>query len=389
MSRIRIRNQSAPFGDTSTPAPTFRLWAIGGAAAVIAHAAGAIPFLPPPLPPMAADMDEGPALGVRLAPMITPPEPIPPEPVPEVEEQVIEERASDSPPPAPPAKPRELPDLPDISPRAVPDLWRGSGTGDGGLTLEEYLALKDWLDAVRTEILQSLTYPPEARRAGLSGRAQVIVLANREGRIVQWSFRTQTGHPILDREIKRSIDRIRRLPKFPPDTQYDELSFSVPIRFELVYGRGDAPPPAAGSSAPQAAPAPPPDNSLPASQLRYCAATSADLTGKREAIALKRQELESLLAEYEANVERYERQRREPPLRVRNQRRDYEQGVQEYDALVVSFQTEANAFSSVCGGGSANWENYVIACGAYANRGNAYCEAYGELWLRLQAEARR
>ena len=231
MSRIRIRNQSAPFGDTSTPAPTFRLWAIGGAAAVIAHAAGAIPFLPPPLPPMAADMDEGPALGVRLAPMITPPEPIPPEPVPEVEEQVIEERASDSPPPAPPAKPRELPDLPDISPRAVPDLWRGSGTGDGGLTLEEYLALKDWLDAVRTEILQSLTYPPEARRAGLSGRAQVIVLANREGRIVQWSFRTQTGHPILDREIKRSIDRIRRLPKFPPDTQYDELSFSVPIRF--------------------------------------------------------------------------------------------------------------------------------------------------------------
>ena len=389
MKRAQADIPQGPFGDTSNQAPSVRLWAVGSAAAVVLHVAGAIPFLPEPLPPIVEPVDEGPGLGVRLAPMITPPEPAPPEPVPEVEEQVIEERASDSPPPAPPAKPRELPDLPDIQPRAVPDLWRSGAGAGGGLTLEEYLALKDWLDEVRTEILQSLSYPAEARRMGLSGSAQVIVLANREGRIVDWSFRTQTGHPLLDREISRSINRIRRLPKFPPDMQYDELSFSVPIRFELVLQSGAPAPQSAPRTGSAQAAAPPQEVGLPLQQLRYCARTAVDLTARRQEISVLRQELETLLAEYERNMERYTRQRREPPLRVRNQRRDYERGVQEYDALVATFQTEAGAFSNVCGGGSATWENYAIACGPYVGGGNSYCEAYGDLWMRLRAEAAR
>ena len=387
MSRIETNPPFAPFGDTSTPAPSVKLWAIGAGAAVFAHALAALPFLPEPVAPVAVDLDNGPALGVRLAPLVTPPEAPPPEPVPEVEEQVIEERAFDSPPPAPPARPRELPELPDISPRAVPDLWRGDGSG-GGITLEEYLALKDWLDAVRTEILQNLSYPMEAQRAGLAGSAQVIVLADRDGRIVQWSFRKQTGHAVLDREISRSINRIRRLPKFPPDTRYEELSFSVPIRFALVYGAGEAPPPGAGAQAAGAGAPPAPDNSLPVAQLRYCAGAADTLGASRAGIEARRAELEATAAEYERSIERYERQRREPPRRVRNLRRDYERGIEEYDAMVAAFQGEAGAFSSVCGGGSATYENYAVACGPYVARGNSYCEAYGDLWLRLGADAR-
>ena len=387
MNRVETSHGFAPFGDTSTPAPSVRLWAIGAGAALLAHVVAALPFLPEPVAPVAADLDAGPALGVRLAPLVTPPEAPPPEPVPEVEEQVIEERAFDSPPPAPPTRPRELPDLPDISPRAVPDLWRGDGSG-GGITLEEYLALKDWLNAVRGEILKGLSYPDEARRQGLSGSAQVIVLASREGRIVQWSFWTQTGHALLDREITRTLNRIRRLPKFPPDTQYEELSFSVPIRFALVFGAGEAPPPqqAAGGSA--AAPAPAPDNSLPVAQLRYCAGAAATLGAGRAEIEGRRVELEAMATEYETSIERYERQRREPPMRVRNLRRDYERGIEEYNAMVSTFQGEAQAFSSVCGGGSANYENYAVACGPYVASGNSYCEAYGDLWLRLRAGGR-
>lgn len=388
MNRVETNSSFAPFGDTSTPAPSARLWAIGAGIAVLAHALAALPFLPEPVAPAVVDLDEGPALGVRLAPLVTPPEPPPPEPVPEVEEQVIEERAFDSPPPAPPTRPRELPELPDISPRAVPDLWRGDGSG-GGITLEEYLALKDWLDEVRTEILQNLSYPMEAQRAGLAGSAQVIVLANREGRIIQWSFRSQTGHAVLDREITRSINRIRRLPKFPPDTRYEELSFSVPIRFALVYGPGEQPSQGeqAGSAGAPAA-APPPDTSLPVAQLRYCAGAADTLGAARADIEARRVELETMAAEYERSIERYERQRREPPRRVRNLRRDYERGIEEYDAMVVRFQGDAQAFSSVCGGGSATYENYAVACGPYAARGNSYCEAYGDLWVRLSAGAR-
>ncbi len=392
MSRVETNNP-APFGDVSTPAPSARLWAIGAGAAVAAHALAALPFLPEPVAPAAVDLDQGPALGVRLAPLVTPPEAPPPDPVPEVEEQVIEERAFDSPPPAPPARPRELPDLPDISPRAVPDLWRGDGSG-GGITLEEYLALKDWLNAVRTAILKNLSYPREARERGLTGSAQVIVLANRDGRIVQWSFRRQTGHALLDREIKRSIDGIRRLPRFPEGTQYDELSFSVPIRFALVYGAGDAPPPAStaqadGQSGAQAgAGAPAADNTLPVAQLRYCAGAAATLDANRTAVEARKLELEAMASEYERSIDRYERRRQEPPRRVLRMREEYESGIDAFNASVAAYQREAQAFSSVCGGGSATFENYAIACGPYVAGGNIYCEAYGDLWMRLRAGAR-
>ena len=388
MSRIETNPPAAPFGDVSKQAPSARLWALGTGLAFVIHGVAALPFLPEPVAPVAVDLDQGPALGVRLAPLVTPPEAPPPEPVPEVEEQVIEERAFDSPPPAPPARPRELPDLPDISPRAVPDLWRGDGSG-GGITLEEYLALKDWLNAVRSEILNNLSYPMEAQRQGLTGSAQVIVLASRDGRIVQWSFRQQTGHAMLDREIKRSINRIRRLPSFPEGTQYEELSFSVPIRFALVYGGNEAPPPprsrtggAAGSGPAQ------PDNTLQVSQLRYCAGAAATLDANRAAVEARKVELEAMATEYESSIDRYERRRREPPRRVLRMRQDYERGIEEFNASVATYQREAQAFSSVCGGGSATYENYAAACGPYVATGNIYCEAYGDLWLRLRAGGR-
>lgn len=381
---------ASPLGDISSPSPRLRQWLIGGGAALLAHAIAAAPFLPAPKPPPVADIEQNVTeIGVSLAPHVRPPEPPPEmEPEPEPETPVIEERATNSPPPAPPAVPREIPDLPDIRPQAVPDLWRGSAGSGGSLTLEEYLRLKDWLDAARAVILKELSYPAEARRIGLSGSAVVAIVARRDGRIATWSFQTRTGEVILDREISDSINRIRRLPKFPKDTVYDTLTFTLPIRFELVFQNRRRP---QATDEPGSPGGPPASDDAAAAQgysaeaLGACAASAAALEIMRADIEAQRSALETSREEYERVAARYRKQQRELPARARRQLEAYNEGIAAYDAAITAFQSEATAFNASCGAASATWENYARACAAYRTSGNSYCEAFGDLWARLQS----
>ena len=386
MNRSKPTAATDPFGEITNSAPSQKLWTIGAAVALSVHIIGALPFLPEPEVTTLDPGFEDDGIGVRLAPLVAPPEaaPPPPEEAPPPEETpVIEERADDSPPPAPPPEPRELPDIPDIKPQAVPDMWLGSG--GGAISLEDYLTLGQWHNEVRRIILQSLAYPPDARNRGISGRAVVVITVNRNGSVAEWEFRTRTGQPILDREIRQTLNKIRRLPPIPPDTKYERIAFSVPIRFELVYQdtRFGPPPPTSGDGAAPGAPQQPTQAVLPLAQLRFCAQTADGLTTKREEIRVLREELESIRTEYERQLERYERQRRDVPLRVRRMRATYDEKVKTYQALVSQFETQATAFQSACGQGTTTWDIFVQACSPYASRGNAYCEAYGDLWNRL------
>ncbi len=377
------------WSDDSSPEPSVRFWLFGAGAALAMHLAAALPFLPP-IDPTPEDVGVADApvneIGVRLAPLVQPPEAeAPPPPEPEEEIPVIEERASDSPPPAPPDKPRETPDLPDIQPQAVPEMWLGGGSG-GSLSLDEYLLLQEWLSDARLAVLRELSYPEEARRQEASGSAMVVITATRDGRISDWYFEYGTGFEVLDREIRRSIRRVRRLPSFPDGTAYNELAFKLPIRFELVTSRSVPPQEGATSgaqpgapAAPQA-PAPP---SLTVGQLSGCAASAADLTAARDNIDARRVELDALREDYERRSKRYERDRRQPPASVRNMLERYNRDLEEYNASIAAFQTQARAFQSLCGGGATTYENYVVACQPYVATGNAYCEAYSDLWARL------
>ncbi len=389
MARTSTNERASVLGDISAPSPRGRQWLLGGAAALAVHAIAAAPFLPAP-EENTAPVIEAPAetneIGVSLAPVVQPPEP-PPETQPEPEQEipVIEERATNSPPPAPPAEPRRIPDLPDIRPQAVPDLWRGA-SGGGTVTLDEYLLLRDWLSAARQAVLEQLSYPVEARRYGLSGSAVVAIVTTREGRITGWSFQQRTGEIILDKEIEDTIGRIRRLPKFPPGISYESLTFSLPIRFELVFQdrRGRAAPAPDESAAPGAQ-TPPQQQGLSAQSLAACASEAALLSGDRDAIESLRAEIEAERNEVDDLLDRYERENRNPPLRVRRRLDAYNERIEEYDARLGEFQTKAAAFSAQCGQGSATWDNYAQACGPYRTSGNIYCEAFGDLWLRLQA----
>ncbi|MEO1013926.1 MAG: TonB family protein [Pseudomonadota bacterium] len=387
--RNEVDLASQKWSDDSSPEPSGRFWLLGVGAALAAHMAAAVPFLPPiDDAPVDVGLAEAPVteIGVRLAPLVQPPEAeAPPPPEPEQEIPVIEERASDSPPPAPPEKPRETPDLPDIRPQAVPEIWLGGG-GGGGLSLDEYLLLQEWLAEARLAVLEKLSYPEEARRQGASGVAMVVITATREGRIADWYFESQTGFPVLDREIRDSIRQVRRLPRFPEGTAYEELAFKLPIRFELVTSPADArrgggaPAPAPSAQQQPQAPAAP---TLTVAQLSGCAASAATLTAARDEIDAKRVELDALREDYERRAERYERERRQLPLSVRNLLNRYNRELDDYNASIADFQSRARAFQSVCGGGSTSFENYVQACRPYAATGNAYCEAYSDLWARL------
>ena len=388
---LSLRNQIiSPLGNIHSPSPKAVHWGLAGLGALTAHALAAWPFLPPIIEQDPVEVEavvEETEIGVTLAPVVRPPEP-PPEIQPEPEEnvRVIEERASTSPPPAPPAKPRSVPDIPDIQPQAVPDLWSGA-PGSRTVTLDEYLQLREWLAEARRTILQDLSYPLKARQLGLSGSAMVDIVASAEGRILSWTFRRRTGEIILDKEISDTIDGIRRLPKFPKGTTYASLSFTVPIRFELVFedrrGREIEPPPTDGSAAPAQAPAE--TRGLSVSAIAQCASLAAELTAERSAVEAKRDALETLRTEYEQDLIRYERDNQRPPLRVRRKLDQYNEGVTEYEALIAGFQANAASFASRCGKGSATWENYQRACRPYISTGNAYCEAFGDLWDRLRA----
>jgi protein TonB len=381
------------FGDVAPDAPRSWAWGAAFAVAIAAHVAVATPFLAPagkPQPPaVEVDGDEGPGIGVTLAPLVAPPvvEAPPPEvePAPKIEEATLEERASDSPPPAPPPEPRETLDLPDIQPRAIPEIWRGSGGGGGGVTLEEFIALQDWLAAARQEILDKLVYPAEARRLAQVGIAQIAITANRNGRILDWRFTQQTGVPALDEAIERSVHRVGRLPRFPADTKYDELSFNTRIVFVLMSGEDVVAAPEGAPVNPAAPRSQQPlsDPGMSVAELSQCARSAAGLASARAAIEASRVDLEALGAEYERRATREHAMGRTPSRRVRNMLRDYEAGLDAYNASAETFEADVAAYAAACGGGRAGWDNYRVACVPYVGQGNRYCEAYTDLWTRL------
>ena len=385
MRMLTSKVASSPLGDISSPAPNLRQWSYGLFAALAIHAIGAAPFLPKPIDESLTDdgIGEPTEIGVNLAPIIQPPEPPPEvEPEPEPDIPVVEERATDSPPPAPPAKPRELPDLPDIQPKAVPDLWRGSG--GGSVTLEEYLLLKNWLSEARAVILNEITYPPEAATRSLFGSASIIITATSEGRIADWSFQQRTGYTILDREVSRTVRSIRRLPRFPDGISYNTLSFIVPIRFVVMENgailNGDARDLAAVQNT-----QPSTVQGLSVDALARCAGAAAQLMSRRDEIDATRVDLESEREYVERDVNRYARERKQAPRRVQRRIDDYNDKIAEYDTLVSEFQQQSEAYSALCEGGRADWESYALACSPYRTAGNVYCEAFTDLWLRIQA----
>ena len=368
-------------------APRAVHWAAGLVLAAAVHAVAAAPFLPEPEPPAPPVEPAGVEMGVQLAPLVQPPEieaPPPPPPEPVEETPVIQERAADSPPPAPPATPREIPDLPDIQPQAIPEMWRGAPGGGGGLSLREFMNLREWLAQARAEVMENVEYPRRAAADRITGGARILVVARADGEIERWDFVDRSRHEVLNQAVARAVNRVRRLPPFPPGTTQDTLTYTTEFRFELVMPDGSILAQSETEPSPgQAEPAAPPSDLASLSELANCATLGSQLGQARSDILARRDALQARLAEYNADMERYERRRERPPRRLERERDAINETSEAFNADLEAFQASIAPYQSACGSVRASFEDFASVCSPFLRSGNLFCEAFGDFWGRL------
>jgi TonB family protein len=370
-------------------APRAVHWMAGLVLAAGVHVAVALPLLPEPEPPAPIVEPEGIEMGVDLAPLVQPPEiEAPPPPPPEIieEEPVLQERAEDSPPPAPPAVPREIPDLPDIRPQAIPEMWRGS-PGGGGVSLAEFMNLRGWLAEARAEVMRHVRYPERAAADRITGSARVIIVASADGEITQWDFVERSRHDVLNQAVSRAVNRVRRLPPFPEGTTQTFLTYTTEFRFELVMPDGSILAQSETDPAPQAAAAaPPPSNLASLADLASCASAGARIGTLRSDIMARRDALQARLADYNEDVERYQRRRESVPRRLERERDAINAESEAFNADLETFQASVPPYQAQCGSVRAAFEDFASVCAPFLQRGNLFCEAFGEYWGRLGSD---
>jgi protein TonB len=87
-------------------------------------------------------------------------------------------------------------------------------------------SVEERLEEIRRRLQAALVYPPIARAQGLTGVAWVQFEIDREGAAHDVQVARSSGHPILDRAARQTVDRAGRLPWV-----YGRIE--VPIRFAL------------------------------------------------------------------------------------------------------------------------------------------------------------
>jgi protein TonB len=74
-------------------------------------------------------------------------------------------------------------------------------------------------------------YPAEAARAGLGGRADVLIIMRRDGQVIAVHTERSSGVPALDREGVERVWRAQPLPPLPREIPGDTVEPIVPMEF--------------------------------------------------------------------------------------------------------------------------------------------------------------
>lgn len=186
---------------------------------------------------------------------VTEPEPPPPEPEPPVDpppEPVAVAEPIPEPAPAPvaesPQEPTPRPaasaDAPGPVATTAPDpgsegtgtqgsraqdIGSGDDSSGGGLAgaQADYAAiLQAWLERHKE-------YPRRAQRRRQEGTALLYFVMDREGHVLDYRIEESSGFGLLDREVKRMIERAQPLPRMPEEMQQARLELMVPVQFFL------------------------------------------------------------------------------------------------------------------------------------------------------------
>jgi periplasmic protein TonB len=221
-------------------------WGVCFAVAVALHGAAAVALLhhahldsgfDAGAPVVMIELPEAPAafaaLPTELAP--GPPEPETEQtPLPKEETKPPEEVAEVVPPVPEPPKPG--PPAEEKPPTAVPSVAMVPtipAPPVAGAAVEPAAAIRRWESALVGHIERFKRYPAEARARGDRGLARVAFTIDRDGWVRESRILETSGSPELDRECLAMLARAQPLPKPPRQVQTSELSFVVPVRFNI------------------------------------------------------------------------------------------------------------------------------------------------------------
>lgn len=102
-----------------------------------------------------------------------------------------------------------------------------------GAAVAPSAAIRLWESGLVAHIERFKRYPAQARARGEHGSARVAFTIDRDGWVRESRILETSGSPDLDRECLAMLARAQPMPKPPSQVQTSELSFVVPVRFNI------------------------------------------------------------------------------------------------------------------------------------------------------------
>jgi periplasmic protein TonB len=218
-------------------------WVVCFAAVVAAHAVAALSLLPSP---EASEFDSGaPVVLLELpeapASLSTPPSDLMPGP-PEAESEPTPPKEEETKPPeqeaevALPAPELPKPPSEERPPTAQPSVTMPSVPAPptpGAEVAPSTAVVRRWESALVAHIERFKRYPVEARAHDERGVTRVAFTIDRDGRVLASRIVQSSGFAALDAETLAMLNRAQPMPRPPVQLSNNELSFVVPVRFNI------------------------------------------------------------------------------------------------------------------------------------------------------------
>ena len=123
--------------------------------------------------------------------------------------------------------------LPSTASRAGRPVVENFGKSPNAVGTAGQAALDDYFSAVRVWLEKHKRYPRRSRLRGEEGYVLLRILVTPEGRVTRFTIKEGSGHPRLDREARKIIERAQPLPKMPPRMHQETVELLVPVEFSL------------------------------------------------------------------------------------------------------------------------------------------------------------
>jgi periplasmic protein TonB len=219
-------------------------WTLCFAAVVALHALAALWLLPTS---EASEFDAGaPVVLLELpeapASLATPPSDLMPGP-PEAESEPTPPKEEETKPPEQeaevalpvPEPPKPTPPQEERPPTALPSVTMPSvpAPPTPGAAVASRATVNRWESALVAHIERFKRYPADARAHDEQGVAQVAFTINHDGWVLSSRIVRSSGSPALDAETLAMLSRAQPMPRPPGQLSSNQLSFIVPVRFNI------------------------------------------------------------------------------------------------------------------------------------------------------------